>query len=194
MSRKRPGGEKKIGDLGDLWRGGRTHHSWEDTLGCSAWLEGESLRSCFPPHPSGWRVVSMGQPHDTSPDSLGMPWATWLTPHSDRPPPWAPSRLDFLPPTDIDIFFFPASNEHNEWVEARHRSGTTWPFPAPFLHCAAPVVIPLPAFNSHGTRAWFSLAQAHIRTVFNFQALTQISPQSHLLEHPQEFKVNSRKS
>lgn len=165
---------------------GRTH--WDAALG---WRVNPSGAAS---HPTPLDGESMGQSHDTSPESLGMPWATRVTPHSDRPLPWAPSRLDFLPPTDIDIFFFPASNEHNKWVKARHRSGTTWPFAAPLLHRAVPVVIPLPAFNSHGTRAWFSLAQAHIRTVFNFQALTQISPQSHLLEHPRSLRSTAGKA
>lgn len=84
-----------------------------------------------------------------------MPWGTQVTPHSARP--WAPSGLDFLPPADIDLFF-PASNEDNKQLGAKHRSRTTWVFPTPSLHHMGPVVFLLPAFNSHLSGAWLSLA------------------------------------
>ena len=112
--------------LGELRRGGSTHRPCEDASGPGAWLEGESLGSRFPPR--GWRIAAPGRPQPGVP---GLPWGTRVTPHGDIAQGTTPTRL--LATNRRGDLYSPVSDEDNERLWAKHRSGTARPSPAPSL-------------------------------------------------------------
>lgn len=158
-------------------------------------LAGGSIPPEPPPTKPLWMESrSVGQPHDIRLESLGTPRGTWVTPHSDGPPPRPQSGLSFLPPVDIDITFSRHPTRITEGSRPSMSLGRrSHPQPCPstphhrWLSHSQPL-IPTGAEPGSASR------RARVRTAIRFQALNQISPRSHLLEHPQEFKTNSRKS